>query len=86
MSEARSRLAPPAAPVMPVRNVSNDDEAAAIFQHNDHICSKGFVSDHWYALVHTPVRIDKAKAHPEGRKALQKEWRISYEGAFSYEA
>ena len=43
-------------------------------QHQEKIASAGFVSDTWYALVHTPVPIKEAMKIPEGKEAVDKEW------------
>ena len=42
-------------------------------QHEERVSPAGVVSDSYFALIHTPVPIGKAKQIPEARAALQKE-------------
>ncbi|MHC4951072.1 MAG: hypothetical protein ACYTEU_08835, partial [Planctomycetota bacterium] len=43
--------------------------------HVERTAPRGHASDEWFACVHTPVDIQKARKIPEGREALEKEWR-----------
>ena len=57
---------------------ANDDSSAGgniqPKAHQDHVSPKGFASEEWYALVHTPVPIPKAMLIPEAKAGLEKEW------------
>ena len=43
--------------------------------HDEHVAPKGASSEEWFGLVHTPIDIPKALKIPEGRAALEKDWK-----------
>ena len=43
-------------------------------EHQDNIGMAGYVSDEWFALIHTPVPMAKALKIPDAKKAVDKEW------------
>ena len=55
------------------KNGSNGKQAKG--KHQENVAPSGYVSDHWYALVHKPVKIGDAEKIPKAKEALEKEWR-----------
>ena len=53
---------------------ASPDKKAPARAHQDHIADAGFVSDHWFALIHTPIPIKEALRNPVAKKALAREW------------
>ncbi|MHC4952052.1 MAG: integrase catalytic domain-containing protein, partial [Planctomycetota bacterium] len=43
--------------------------------HVERTAPRGHASEEWFACVHTPVNIQKARKIPAAREALEKEWR-----------
>ena len=43
--------------------------------HQENLAPAGYVSEEFWALVHTPIAIDKALQIPAAREALEKEWK-----------
>ena len=76
MAEQRMVLTPPAAPAMPTAAYQVSSSGSTnLPPHQENVQTVGYVSNEWFALVHTPVSIQKAKSSPEGRAALEKEWK-----------
>ena len=44
-------------------------------KHREKVAQAGTVSQHYFALVHTPVSVKEAMQTKEGREALDKEWK-----------
>ena len=42
--------------------------------HQEHEAPSGYVSNDWFALVHTPVPMSKVIKIPKAKKAVQDEW------------
>jgi hypothetical protein len=80
LSESRARFSQPKAPAMPVLEVDGSSTSipgglqSQPRPHQEHMSSKGHVSEEWYSFVHTPVPIPKAFKIPEAKAALEKEW------------
>ena len=43
--------------------------------HQENLAPAGYVSEEFWALVHTPIAIDKALQIPAAGEALEKEWK-----------
>ena len=72
LAETRDKLSIPEAPAMPLvqqANASMHGETRST-QHQEKVAPIGFVSDEWFALVHTPVK--NWQNVPEARKAVDK--------------
>ena len=80
LKEKRLQLKLTDVPAMPVMRKETIQAAAhrsprqrGAEDHNDNVQTAGFVSGHYFALVHQPIDIDKAKLIPDAKKALDKE-------------
>jgi hypothetical protein len=68
LTDVRQRYSAPPAPAMPVTSNANTSQLAAEdcgdrargdsgTKHNENIAMAGYVSDHWFGLVHTPISV-----------------------------
>ena len=68
----------PPAPAMPTvayaTNVQSEGKPLPR-KHQPQIAEAGFVSDEWFAMVHTPVPISKALKMPKAKEAVDAEWK-----------
>ena len=78
LSKAMKDFGVPAAPAMLIFHYTKHAGAAqgkpGAREHQDHISNAGYVSDEWFALVHTPIPMPKAMQIPDAKKAVDKEW------------
>ena len=77
LSEAQAKHSPPAVPAMPFGDqtaLTSQGGPCAKREHQDRVAMKGYVSDEWYALVHTPIPLKQAYKNPKAKQAIDKEW------------
>ena len=90
ITEAKAKYAIADAPAMPVipsstaciaedietkgQWLSLSQPAVTPRDHQEHEASTGYVSNDWFALVHTPVPMSKVIKIPKAKKAVQDEW------------
>ena len=44
-------------------------------EHQDHLADAGYVSEHWFALIHKQISIKEALKIPKAKGSLDKEWK-----------
>ena len=71
----------PTAPAMPITSISAaaaartpQGDAVVAADHQDHIAPAGFISNEWYAMVHKPIPLQKARKIEKTSKAIDKEF------------
>ena len=78
LKRARKTYGLPPAPAMPVVPfaclASNGRPLAEHRPHEEHEGDVGFCSAEWYALVHTPIPMQKALKIPNAKDAVDNEW------------
>jgi hypothetical protein len=74
----RQQYALPPAPAMPCLShaviAKNGRPMVDFREHEEHFADVGSVSPEWLAMVHTPVKMEKAMRIPEAKKAVDAEW------------
>ena len=71
MRITKEKLAPPQAPAMSV--IGRQGKPCAR-DHQDRIGDIGVCSEEFYALIHAPIKMDKAMKIPDAKKAVDAEW------------
>ena len=74
MARLKHKLMAPDAPAMPLLALNAATglgrPCAGGREHQDNIGMAGYVSDEWFALIHTPVPMAKALKIPDAKKAV----------------
>ena len=75
-AEAKAKLASPTAPAMPLASMAliAKQGTAGTRVHQDHLADSGYVSEHWFALIHKQISIKDALRTPKAEDSLEAEW------------
>ena len=81
LADARNNYSSPPAPAMPIISSALSAKAATepargdpSTDHQENVALAGFVTDSWFATVHTPISIEEALKIPAAREDLDAEW------------